>query len=80
MRLSFTDRASRAAALRFHTALRDQRSKAVKPDSFLHTVGNFQYWLDRLGLKIPRALCGVSLAGNPNDPEPTVPCPVCAAR
>ena len=51
---------------------------AFTDPNFLHTVSDFQYWLDRLGLKVPRALCGVSLEGN--GPEPTTPCPACAER
>jgi hypothetical protein len=51
---------------------------AASDPNLIHYVGDFQYWLDRLGLKIPRALCGALLAGNQNDPEPTVPCPACA--
>ena len=32
---------------------------------FIHIVGDLQHFLDRVGLKVPRALCGVSLA-DPN--------------
>jgi hypothetical protein len=34
-------------------------------NNVIHIVGRFQHWLDMLGLKIPRALCGVSLEGDP---------------
>lgn len=50
---------------------------------FIHIVGYFQNLLDRVGLKVPRALCGVSLA-DPNvlgydtrDGDSSF-CPVCA--
>ena len=52
-------------------------------DNYLHIVGDIQHWLDRLGLKVPRALCGVLLIGDPDKPEPgfnTPTCPKCAAR
>lgn len=52
-------------------------------DGFDHIVGDVQYWLDRLGVKTPRALCGESLAGE----EPATHegngrpvCPMCAAK
>lgn len=51
-------------------------------DNYIHVVGNTQYWLDRLGLKVPRALCGVLLVGDPDKPEPgfnAPTCPRCAA-
>lgn len=52
-------------------------------DGFVHIVGQIQYWLDRFGVKVPRALCGLSMEGE-DDPRidwaarPT--CPACAAR
>jgi len=57
-------------------------SPRIEPDHFIHTVGDLQHWLDRLGLKIPRALCGVLLEGNPGEPElpaDAPACPRCAA-
>jgi hypothetical protein len=53
-----------------------------QPDQVLHTVGRIQYWLDRAGLKTPRALCGTSLAADPGTagPGPDAPdCPACQA-
>ena len=32
---------------------------------FIHIVGDLQHFLDTVGVKVPRALCGVSLA-DPN--------------
>jgi hypothetical protein len=54
-------------------------------EGFLHTVdlsGPFRLLLDVTRLKIPRALCGVLLVGDPDKPEPfnLPPCPACAAR
>lgn len=47
-----------------------------------HIVGDLQHWLDRLGLKVPRALCGelmVAAPGNPGHARPDAPiCPRCA--
>lgn len=42
-----------------------------------HIVGSVQHWLDRLGIKIPRALCGVSLEGDPDRPDPGMDAPTC---
>lgn len=50
---------------------------AGNDDNVVHIVGDLQHWLDRLGLKIPRALCGVSLEGSPDRPDPTSDSPVC---
>lgn len=46
-------------------------------DNFIHTVGDIQHWLDRLGLKVPRALCGVLLVGDLDKPEPGFNAPTC---
>lgn len=46
-------------------------------EDVMHIVGDFQHWLDRLGLKIPRALCGVSLEGDPARPDPGIDAPTC---
>lgn len=49
-------------------------------DDYIHIVGDIQHWLDRLGLKIPRAMCGVLLVGDPDKPEPganAATCPKC---
>lgn len=52
-------------------------------DNYVHIVGDIQHWLDRLGLKIPRALCGVLLVGDPDKPDPmslgAPDCPRCTA-
>lgn len=55
----------------------------ARPDeAVLHIAGWWQHPLDMIGLKVPRALCGISLAGDPGDgPGPDAPvCPACAAR
>lgn len=49
----------------------------VHDDTHVHIVGFVQHWLDRLQLKIPRALCGVSLEGDPGKPGPGPDAPVC---
>lgn len=52
-------------------------------DEYIHSVSFFQRLLDILTPKIPRALCGVLLEGDPDRPEPgfNAPrCPECTAR
>lgn len=46
-------------------------------DDVIHIVGGIQHWLDRLGLAIPRALCGVTLEGDPDRPDPGFNAPIC---
>lgn len=47
-------------------------------DDLVHIVGDVQYWLDRLGLKIPRALCGELLVADQDRPDPAeLGAPVC---
>lgn len=46
-------------------------------DTRVHIVGFVRHWLDRLKLKIPRALCGVSLEGDPDKPDPGPDAPLC---
>ncbi|TCC33910.1 hypothetical protein E0H75_42410 [Kribbella capetownensis] len=43
----------------------------------VHIVGDWQHWLDRLGLKVPRALCGAYLAAEGPDDGPDQDAPVC---
>lgn len=43
----------------------------------MHIVGGVQHWLDRLGLKVPRALCGELMIGDPDRPDPGEGVPVC---
>lgn len=51
---------------------------------YVHIVGYTQWLLDRLRLKIPRALCGASLVGDPAEPDPLAmdapTCPKCLER
>ena len=56
-----------------------QRAPSDSGDEYVHIVGHIQHWLDRLGLKIPRALCGVSLDGDPDRPDPGFNAPACPA-
>lgn len=52
--------------------------KATDDDyNVLHIVGGFQHLLDRLHLKVPRALCGKSLLGDPDRPDPGMNAPIC---
>lgn len=56
-----------------------------QPADVWHIVGNLQHWLSRLGVKVPRALCGISLAVRDGDaaelPTDDAPvCPKCARR
>jgi hypothetical protein len=61
---------------------------ATEPDSrssdsdVVHIVGNLQHFLGRLGIKVPRSLCGVLLIGDPDTPDPADlgarTCPKCA--
>lgn len=44
---------------------------------FAHIVSNVQHYLDAAGVKIPRGLCGASLATGLLEGGPPV-CPVCA--
>jgi hypothetical protein len=56
---------------------------AQSPDSaFLHVAGFWQGLLDRLRIKVPRALCGASLIAEPGDPDPLdlLACPKCRWR
>jgi hypothetical protein len=46
-------------------------------DKYIHIVGDIQHWLDRLHLKVPRALCGASLVGDPDKPGPGFNAPIC---
>lgn len=50
-------------------------------DNYVHIVSYTQWLLDRLRLKIPRALCGASLIGDPDKPDPmdlgAPTCPKC---
>ena len=47
----------------------------------IHIVGDWQYWLDRLGLKAPQALCGAYLAAeNPEDAPDAPVCQRCERR
>ncbi len=54
---------------------REHRSGEV-----VHIVGRWQSFLDRvLRLKVPRALCGESLEGDPDRPDPMeIGAPMCA--
>jgi hypothetical protein len=44
---------------------------------FTHIVGNFQHFLDRARIRIPRALCGASLVAEPGEPDLGPDAPVC---
>lgn len=63
------------------TATRNHSDTHLAPsdgdDQYLRIVGGLQHWLDRLRLKVPRALCGVLLVGDPDKPEPGVNTPTC---
>lgn len=51
-------------------------------DNYIHIASDTRWLLDRLHLKIPRALCGASLVGDPDKPEPGFNAPTrpkCAA-
>jgi hypothetical protein len=58
----------------------DERADQTHAEDEAHIVGALQHWLDRLGLKIPRALCGELLVAGPGYVEnPSAPlCPRCA--
>lgn len=43
----------------------------------MHIVGWFQHLLDRVGLKVPRALCGELLSAPEPTPEPGPDAPIC---
>jgi hypothetical protein len=45
----------------------------------IHIVGGMQHMLDVLHLKVPRALCGELLIGDPDRAEPGANAPVCRA-
>ena len=50
----------------------------MTPESeHIHVVGDLQYHLDRLGLKVPRALCGVLLAADADEPDPPADAATC---
>jgi hypothetical protein len=67
-----------------HTAVYRVAPTPVSGDDYdlMHIVGAVQHWLDRLGLKVPRALCGELLVGDPDRPDPgetgAPVCPRCA--
>lgn len=46
-------------------------------DGYIHEVSFSQGMLDRLRLKTPRAVCGASLIGDPDKPEPGFNAPTC---
>ena len=54
----------------------------MQDDNVVHIAGNTQHLLGRLGIKIPRALCGVLLVDDPGktypDPGEAPDCPRCA--
>ena len=54
----------------------------MQDDNVVHIAGNTQHWLGRLGVKVPRALCGVLLVDDPGktypDPGAAPACPQCA--
>jgi anti-sigma B factor antagonist len=52
---------------------------AAAGEAHIHIVSRPQDWLDRLGIKIPRALCGELLTGTPGGTEPGPGSPVCPA-
>lgn len=58
----------------------DERTDHDHAGDDAHIVSNLQHWLDRLGLKVPRALCGELLVAGPGYVEnPFAPiCPRCA--
>jgi len=54
-------------------------TRAGTADEVVHIVGWWQWFLDMvLRLKVPRALCGESLKGDPDRPDPmTIGAPWC---
>lgn len=46
-------------------------------DSVSHIAGSVQHWLGRLGVKVPRALCGVLLVAEPGKSYAGPDAPVC---
>lgn len=46
-------------------------------DDYIHIASYTQWVLDRLGLKIPRALCGVLLVQDPDKPHTPFSAPTC---
>jgi hypothetical protein len=54
----------------------------TSPDPYVHDVGFWQHWTSRLLRRVPFALCGVWLGGEPGlDPGPDGPrCPACASQ
>lgn len=62
-----------------YPAPHDAVAAATADGEVAHIVSGPQYWLDRLGIKIPRALCGELLAGTPGEPGPGPGSPVCPA-
>ena len=52
------------------------------PDPYVHSVGFWQHWTSRLFSRVPFALCGTWLGGEPGtDPGPDGPeCPPCASQ
>lgn len=46
-------------------------------EDVMHIVGDVQHLLDRLGLKVPRALCGVLLVADPSRQDLDVDASTC---
>lgn len=49
----------------------------------IHVVGRWQHFLSVLRIRVPRALCGASLAAGPDEPGPgpgSPGCPACLDR
>jgi hypothetical protein len=58
----------------------DERSAAsvdAGDKDVIHIVGDIQHWLNRLGLKVPRSLCGVVLIADPDRPDLPADAPTC---
>jgi hypothetical protein len=52
-------------------------AKSDGGDEHIHIVSTTQWLLDLLRLKIPRTLCGASLIGDPDKPDPGFNAPTC---
>lgn len=57
-----------------------ERADRARDDDVAHIVSDLQHWLGKLGLKVPRALCGELLVAGPGYVEnPAAPiCTWCA--
>ncbi|TEA09217.1 hypothetical protein [Mycobacteroides salmoniphilum] len=77
--MTLTMTTSGADGLTTTTQSRPAQDQSPCADGLIHIVGWWQGLLDDLRIKVPRGLCGTSLAGEDDPDVVLVPCPQCYA-